>query len=173
MPIGQIRWWFCSKTVLAGREACLQPPVKLHLTNLILLLTYFPTCVQLSHPGRQRDLIMTCVRSVRHSFIRGGASPVPDARLTHFSSAAYPFNLQPSTFDCPASPLFLALPYISGVSPSSTAFTYLTGGWGHGFNLRRFSRGTSHQSQLTCFLPLAPSYPSLCSKIHPRFLCFQ
>ena len=37
----------------------------------------------------------------------------------------------------------------------------------------QFNRVTRHHSQVTCFHGTAASLPSVCSKSHPRFLCFQ
>jgi hypothetical protein len=64
------------------------------------------------------------VRS-RRSFASLSTSP-----LTSFSSAVYPFNFELSTFNSLVSPLFVAFPYVSSVTPLSSAFTYLHGGGG-------------------------------------------
>ena len=66
---------------------------------------------------------MSCARSTRHSFTAGGASPIHNSPLSHFLSSAYPLNLQLSTLNFSVSPLFVAFPYVSVVTPLSTAFT--------------------------------------------------
>jgi hypothetical protein len=48
--------------------------------------------------------------------------------LTRFFSALCPRNFQLSTVNSPASPLFIAFPYISPASPLSSAFTHWPGG---------------------------------------------
>ena len=78
-------------------------------------------------------------------------------------------------------PLFLALPYISAVSPLSSAFTHFDrGGWVTLFpstfrpvDFQTFRHASPQTCQLFPFLRVAASCPSLCSKIYPRFLCFQ
>jgi hypothetical protein len=50
--------------------------------------------------------------------------------ITSFVSVVCPFNFQLSTVDSSASPLFVALPYISAVSPLSTVFTHFNRGGG-------------------------------------------
>lgn len=135
--------------------------------------------------------------------------------ITPSFSAAFPVGYRLPADSHSLSRFFVALPYISSVSPLPTAFTHFDRG-GRVRNLPTFGRSdlstsrpflfitlrlahpqplcfhnhlrcrgvrgkgsfefnrvTGHHPQVTCFHGTAASLPSLCSKSHPRFLCFQ
>jgi hypothetical protein len=79
--------------------------------------------------------------------------------LARFFSAPCPFNFQPSIVNSPASPLFVAFPYISPASPLSSAFTHSHGGGRAYF----FPVSRIFWFQVYCFSFVFSSLPPLAS----------
>jgi hypothetical protein len=117
---------------------------------------------QLTNPSFHKPLVFSSIQNAggwrgvrftppsRHSSVA-----IHHFCITSFLSVVCPFNFQLSTATSPASPLFVALPYISAVSPLSTAFTHFNRGGGMTSRFCGIGVGGSVFSRLQAFRPFA------------------
>ena len=108
---------------------------------------------------------MTCARPAHLRSNFGGSSRISNSPLSHFSSIICPFSLEPWTFDCAASPLFVVLTHIARVSPVFVALTHFIPGVGVARSTKsRDSRLPTCKPRLLINLRVAPPATPLFSQ---------